>query len=517
MKNRMIIRKVVVIVLITVFSLNLFDYSNCRAENSQEKMSGVIKAESYKMDIKLNVKKDRLAETVDIQVKNDTNKSVKRLYFRNMADSVIKYDKENYETKVNKKKKSVIKSVTMKDVGNLEVMYKKDKSIFYVDLGKNALEPGENAQFTISAMTDIPKREDLFGYWKIKKGKLYTLSFCYPYLAVNKNGTWDLDPYFDDGESRASEVTNYTVTFTAPKNYTVAASGKHETNDGITMVQADHMRDFAIVACNRMKKDTFKASGVTVNSYYLPGKYQKRFRAISKKVAKDAIRIYTKKIGTYAYENLDMTPGLFGYGFGGMEYPGLVMNNATAYSGKGTDTAIYDPYSLQEVISHEIAHQWFYAAVGNDEYKEGWIDEGFTTYCEKVLYGLSNTKSMRYVMKIAGMKINLKSIKKDYKQQILDEHKKKKHSYINIPVNKYSKDQIYGDQEYDGANLFLGELKLVMGNKKFEQFIKDYYKTYYLKKVTTSDILELIRKYNNSKEINKVINKYISKKYLKAS
>ena len=210
-----------------------------------------------------------------------------------------------------------------------------------------------------------------------------------------------------------------------------------------------------------------------------------------------------------------MVACLFGYSFGGMEYPGLVMNNASAYYGKGNGTAEFDPYSLQEIVSHEIAHQWFFAAVGNDEYKEGWLDEGFATYLEQVLYGLVDSKSTREIIQMAELKINFKKKKKEYEQLIRETHKDKKSNYINIPINKYTKKMYYGEREYDGGCMFLCELKLVMGEEKFGRFLKEYYNEFLLKKATTSDVLRLVRKQDNGKAVNEVIKKYINTAYLK--
>lgn len=52
--------------------------------------------------------------------------------------------------------------------------------------------------------------------------------------------------------------------------------------------------------------------------------------------------------------------------FGGSEYPGLVFStpdNAT--------------------ISHEVAHQWFYGLVGNDQYSDPFLDESLTAFSEQ--------------------------------------------------------------------------------------------------------------------------------------
>lgn len=32
-------------------------------------------------------------------------------------------------------------------------------------------------------------------------------------------------------------------------------------------------------------------------------------------------------------------------------------------------------------VYHEVAHQWFYYLVGNDENEEAWLDESFASFC----------------------------------------------------------------------------------------------------------------------------------------
>jgi aminopeptidase N len=34
-------------------------------------------------------------------------------------------------------------------------------------------------------------------------------------------------------------------------------------------------------------------------------------------------------------------------------------------------------------ISHEVAHQWFYGIVGNDQFREPWLDESITSFHEQ--------------------------------------------------------------------------------------------------------------------------------------
>ncbi|MEJ2861260.1 M1 family aminopeptidase [Actinomycetospora flava] len=52
----------------------------------------------------------------------------------------------------------------------------------------------------------------------------------------------------------------------------------------------------------------------------------------------------------------------------GIEYPGALQFGDTA------------PGELPELVAHELAHQWFYGLVGNDQGRHPWLDEAFATY-----------------------------------------------------------------------------------------------------------------------------------------
>jgi aminopeptidase N len=57
---------------------------------------------------------------------------------------------------------------------------------------------------------------------------------------------------------------------------------------------------------------------------------------------------------------------------GGIEFPTHVMHAAG---------------STTRSIVHEVAHQWFYSLVGNDQGRDPWLDEGLASYVEFVQVG----------------------------------------------------------------------------------------------------------------------------------
>ena len=468
-----------------------------------------IDAVSYHMNLKLDTKKDRLYETVTVRVKNHTDKYVSRLCLRNMNPALLKIAK-NTDYAANKGKKSRLLSVTR--IGSkkkLKIMAKQGRTVLYVNLGKKeGIRPGQSGTFTIRMWTDIPDRQDRFSIRKTAKGKLYELSFCFPYLADYENGKWITDPCFDDGESRSFDLADYDVTFKAPKSYQVAATGSSHTQNGKTRIHAANVRDFAITACNFMAKDSFTVKGIRVNSYYLKGsRYLKKYRKLTRLTAKDSIRLFTEQIGRCPEKELDIVPGLFGMAFGGMEYPGLVMVNVSEWF----DGSYYDAFSLGEDVSHEIGHQWFYSAVGNREYTEGWIDEGFASYLQEEIFDLTPGAANTYMRKIDSFTPSIAKIKKENRELLATAREDYAGMKINTPPDRYPQNQEYGVGEYEEACMFLREVRGQMGKKRFGRFLKKYYKTYAGKTVKTKDVLKLIRSYDNSKKMKEIIRFYCAK------
>ena len=150
---------------------------------------------------------------------------------------------------------------------------------------------------------------------------------------------------------------------------------------------------------------------------------------------------------------------------------------------------------------------------------EPWLDEGLTNLLENGVYDLTYTKSKSYCAKLIHSKFyTRKNVKRANK--ILKENanqfinKNKKANYINYPVNNLPKGVDTEDMAYELGMDFPAVLKVAMGETKFFDALHDYYQTYYLKQATAQDFLNIIRKYNNSKKVNNVINKFIDPKYL---
>ena len=85
----------------------------------------------------------------------------------------------------------------------------------------------------------------------------------------------------------------------------------------------------------------------------------------------NSIRYFSEVIGDYPYNTLTVVQSALTSG-AGMEYPGLTVIGLAN-----------DSYALDEVIAHEICHNWFYSALGSDERRYPFMDEGITSAYEE--------------------------------------------------------------------------------------------------------------------------------------
>lgn len=497
-------KKIVIIVCVVILiAAGLFlAFHNGIINPTENKIPGVtsgkIDAVAYRMKLDLDVNAKTLTEAVEMEIRNDTSAPVEEVIIRDMTPSIHAYNKQYYD---NDTQTSAIIGITSNEQP-LAYSVKKE-SIVRVKLNE-ALKPQETTTVTVDMKTDIPDRQDRFGYVERKDGTIFALSFCFPYLADNKNGEWVLHPYFDDGESRSYDIADYDIELRHPKGYTVIATGTEETRDGVTKITARNVRDMAIVVSDMMHKDTFEVKGITINNYYLDSQYTATYRKLTELVIKDAIRVFTDTIGAYPYEELDVTPLLFGFGYGGMEYPGLVMTNATSFY----DGTMMDAWSLSDGLSHEIGHEWFYAAVGNDEYAEGWIDEGFTTYLERELFGLYDGDAQNYLLQIDDMAPTVEGRIASRDELMQTARQDYRGKYLNTSPDRYTKDQSYGEIEYEESYLFLQEIRSAMGDETFNAFLKDLYGRYCLKEADSDDVIACIREYDDSEAVNEILRFY---------
>jgi aminopeptidase N len=147
----------------------------------------------------------------------------------------------------------------------------------------------------------------------------------------------------------------------------------------------------------------------------------------------------------------------------GMEYPGIVAVTRQVYSLDDEVRGVSAPIMMEGTVGHEVAHQWFYNLVGNDQIDEPWLDEALAQYLTG-LYYLDRYGERGY---------------EGWRGSWLDRWERVDRAAIPIglPVAEYETGA-YGAVVYGRGPLFIEALAKEMEPETFEAFLRDYVETH---------------------------------------
>ncbi len=177
-------------------------------------------------------------------------------------------------------------------------------------------------------------------------------------------------------ESAVSEAAQTDVTVVAPTGDTVVANGTRVGGPARTSGKATwRFRSRAardvVVAVGPFHETTAKVAtpdgAVAVHVAVAPGLNLTAAEILMQ--LRGVFGLEVKHFGPYPFAELSIAalPGVDGTG---IEYPGMFL------LGDGGDPSI---------VAHELAHQWFYGLVGNDQDRHPWLDESLATAAEQIV------------------------------------------------------------------------------------------------------------------------------------
>lgn len=253
-----------------------------------------------------------------------------------------------------------------------------------------AVAPGASTTLDIDFLTKLPRVMARTGYF----GSFHLVGQWFPKIGVlelpgERGATaprWNVHEFHLNSEFYA-DFGSYDVRITAPKAYTVGATGERqgapvEKNGMLThrYVQGD-VHDFAWTADKRTAKplvDTWTGPGsppVTITVLYPP-----EYEASAKpalKASKDSLTYFSNTLGPYPYKTLTVViPPHNAEEAGGMEYPTFF----TAEGYANVDPGTINQYALDFVTIHEFGHGYFYGILASNEFEEPMLDEGLNEF-----------------------------------------------------------------------------------------------------------------------------------------
>ncbi len=462
--------------------------------------------------------------TQSITLRNDSNDVLNDVVLREYSPSILESEvwmesregvKRPYSSK--DEQHTAIEAVSS-DGNDLSFAEQEDHTVVKITLDKQ-MDPGDirtiDLKYTVRVATgearqgfdqaDMRTMADPHDASRI----IVALGPILPTVPVYENGKWMTDEYFADGECFYTKCSDYSVTVNVPDGFNVVASGHESRVDEDTFeVSASNVRDFALIAGDSLNYVEQQWNGKTIRVWYydIDNDVYKQAADFALPVSVDAVKTFTEYYGEYAYDELDVVYAP--YHNGGMEYPGMVRIQDAMCQMFGEPDIKGDAEVVQFLrsdIVHEIAHEWFYSSVGNDQFNEPWLDEGFARFSELVF------------MEKNGYDKQAKS----FLQQIKAEYKDTKNAPVDSAASECNLDLRFGSGKhsygwtiYEGGALFLYELRKAMGTEKFEAFMHDWYSSHMNSEVTTIMFFTELFKADDSEAVHKVADKYFREKSL---
>ncbi len=349
-----------------------------------------------------------------------------------------------------------------------------DENILIVKLSKGIF-PDEHVMIDITYYVNMPNINHRFGYGD------NTVNFgnFYPVACVYENGKGFIqDLYHSNGDPFYSEVANYNVEIIYPEDMTLASSGEQgktgldkDKGRKTTNIVANKVRDFAFVLSSKFTKSSESVDGIVVNYY----SYDDSDISSSMEISVKAIKTFNQLFGKYPYSSVNVVKANFVHG--GMEYPNMVLI--------ADDITGHQDYEY--VIVHELAHQWWYGVVGNNEYINSWLDEGLTEYSTLLFYENNPDYGLDYDVMIKGVNKNYKLFVEVYSRVngSVD-------TSMNRRLDEYSTEPEYVNCTYTKGTLLFDTLRETVGDKRFFKALKNYYKHFMFKLVSAEDFIACI-------------------------
>jgi hypothetical protein len=336
----------------------------------------------------------------------------------------------------------------------------------------NPLAPGDTLTLNLNYDLFLPWNgsDQIFGYnnWQIN------VVDWYPFVPSYAAGTgWLLHDPANVGEHLVMDSVDFDVSIHStagdPGLILAASAAAEDTGDGLHYILKG-ARTFVFSAGSGYRTSSATVGDITVTSYYADG-HQTAGEAILNATVQ-ALGVYGEAFAPYPYKTLSIVETTYP---DGMEYDGLFFLSQNFYQA-------YDGTLLNNLVMigiHEVAHQWWFGLVGNDQALEPWLDEALATYSERIFYEHVNPGLVGYWW---NFRVN------DFQPT----------GKIDISIYQGEAFRPYTNAVYLRAAKFMENLRTRMGDEAFFAFLKDYAGQMAYKRASADDFFRILYSHSSA-------------------
>ncbi len=352
------------------------------------------------------------------------------------------------------------------------------------------LAPDKAIALTFDFTFKVPLQEVITGIGgdDTSRGPLsLTCGHWYVMLAPYRNDAWDTPAYVPIGDPYTSELADYEVSILAPDGVVIAGAGDEVRAGRLWRYSLNKARVFAFAASNRYTVDQLDQNGVTFLHYGYP-QHGKNAEAVLNTAAR-AVKLYSQLYGPYPYKTLRIVETGRQQG---QEYSAMV----------GIGTTIYDGYrsggrhDLIATVAHEVAHQWWFNVVGNDQIRAPWLDESLARYAE-----------LRFYQEVYPDDADWW-----YGYFILGRNRPSPNGAVDLGIADFGNSKAYIDAVYRRGMIFLNDLRRKLGQDTMDAVLKDFFTVEQYKVSNRDAFFDAIARHTD-KNISDIVETYFSDKF----
>jgi hypothetical protein len=381
--------------------------------------------------------------------------------------------------------------VTGARVNGKTVPYALDPSRTSVQLAiADPLQPGERVNVSLDyrgrfERISQPGEYTIFGI----NEDTTSLTNFYPILAARRGQEWALDVPHPQGDVGFHDAAAYRVEMKFPSDQVIVATGSEITRtvgaDGWTTARfvIGPAREFTALLSPRFQVFELESLGTRIRSFATPENLEASRSALYS--AQAALQIYTDRFGPYPYREMSVVQAPLT--FKGMEFPSVSLIGSQVYS-------LYQK-DLENLVVHEIAHQWWYNQVGSDQVRTPWLDEGLAEYSMFEYYAGRDGEAIAEDLLALRWELPFNSLKRRNGDQP-----------VGRAVWDYKKD--YEMVVYGKGALFFATLRETMGPLKFNQLLREWAREYRWR-IGTADDFEALASRIAGKDLSSLFDQWV--------
>ena len=250
-----------------------------------------------------------------------------------------------------------------------------DQTVMSIPLAE-PIAPGGTATIELTWTAHVPRTFARTG----AIGSFFFIAQWFPKLGVLQEDGWNCHQ-FHAGTEFFSDYGVYDVSLTVPAGWVVGATGVerevHEHGrEALHRFHQEDVHDFAWTTSPDFVEHTARFEHASLPAVEMrlllqpehAGQEDRHFDA-----TRTTLKYYGEWYGAYPYGHITIVDPAFQSGAGGMEYPTLFTAGTRWLAPQGVTTP-------EGVTVHEAGHQFWYGIVGNNEFEDAWMDEGFNTF-----------------------------------------------------------------------------------------------------------------------------------------